>query len=229
MPDGSTDETPTAERGGAISRRTLLTAGAVATGAVWAAPAIESFTSVAAAQSGPAKPHHGTGVSYVTVLLGEGNGDVSIVYRLKATLTTQPSAGTPIVAASLEPGFTATDGGCFSGSSPFRVSGSDPTTAVPPSITQDGGQPQGVAGSFVYQAGQQVFLLTNSSSTPYTLAAWVVHQGKCCAVGEPNLVHPTGTTYAGPTSSSGSANPFPLAPNGGTITFPWPSNNMDCS
>ncbi|MST31986.1 hypothetical protein GHK86_04500 [Acidimicrobiaceae bacterium USS-CC1] len=207
----------------------MLTAGAVATGAVWAAPAIESFTSVAAAQSGPAKPHHGTGVSYVTVLLGEGNGDVATVYRLKATLTTQPSAGTPTVAASLEPGFTATDGGCFTGSSPFRVPGSDPTTAVPSSIIQQSGLPSGVAGSFVYQAGQQVFQLTNSSSTPYTLAAWVVHQGQCCAVGEPNLVHPGATTYPGPTSSSGSADPFLLAPNGGTITFPWPSNNMDCS
>ncbi len=227
MPDGSTEETPTAERGGAISRRTLLTAGAVATGAVWAAPAIESFTSVAAAQSGPAEPP-GTGVSYVTVLLGAGTGDVTTVYRLKATLTTQPSAGTPVVAATLTPGFSATDGGCFTGNAPYRVAGSDPTTVAPPSITQEPGQPSGVAGSFVYQAGQQVFQLTNSSSTDYSLLAWVVHQGQCCAVGEPNIVNPAPTTYPGPSSSAGSANRFLLSPSGGTITFPWPSNHMDC-
>jgi len=50
------DEEATAEIHSRITRRRVLRAGVIATGAIWVAPVVDSFVSKAAAASGPTKP-----------------------------------------------------------------------------------------------------------------------------------------------------------------------------
>jgi len=96
---------PTSMSGTSVSRRKLLLGGAVVTGAVWAAPAIESVTSVAAAST--STPTDVQAFSYVTILLAAPpSAGAMDYYRLKFDLVTVSAAPGTKVSASASPART---------------------------------------------------------------------------------------------------------------------------
>lgn len=189
-----------------ISRRKFLVRGAIAAGGVvWVPPLVESFTSVAAATSAPSK---GQGFSFVTVLLSTVMDGATRYYRAKFSFVSTSLGSCTIAIPTC--GSTFHDGDCFKG-------GGDPTT--PTSVTVESGCPSHVSGQYCLStSGVPSFELLNDSAGPaYTVAAYVVHQGRCCASGTGSNGY---KSYAGP---SGAA----LSP-GGRITFPAPTNGPSC-
>lgn len=195
-----------------LSRRTMLKAGAVTAGAVWVAPVIESVTSSAAAQS--ATTSSGVGFSFVTVLLSFPSGSGTDYYRLKfdysavSGLTTYATCEPAPVSGN---GTSFSNGPCFTSDDPTQPpSGSTVITTVSTSLS---------AQYCLDGSGVPYFTIANSSSTTtYTLAGWVVHQGECCFGGYSTAPaalfgssNPSGSSYAGPSGS--------LAPSG-AIIFP---------
>lgn len=217
MPAGDSTAGTTVQHRAArgLSRRTMLKAGAVTAGAVWVAPVVESVTSSAAAQSAPPSP--GEGFSSVTVLLSFPSGSGTDYYRLKFDYSAVSglTAGTCLPAPVSGNDTSFRNGPCFRSDDPTQPSKpSAVTKAVATSLS---------AQYCLNSDRVPYFTITNSTNsslhtTTYTLAGWVVHQGRCCFGGSSTAPatlfgssNPSGSSYAGPTGS--------LAP-GGTITFP---------
>jgi len=204
---------PTSMSGTSVSRRKLLLGGAVVTGAVWVAPAVESITSVAAAST--STPTGVQAFSYVTVLLAYSpSAGTTDYYRLKFDLATVSAAlgsSVSVPSADISCG-SATDGFCFTGPNAAK---SDPTLySAYTGAKYDLLSPCPTV-SAVYQvsrAGTASLIITlTTAGGPYTLVSWVVHQGHCCAWYTDKVV----------TSNSNGGPPTYTAPtvSGSTITF----------
>lgn len=196
--------------GTSVSRRKLLLGGAVVTGAVWAAPAIESVTSVAAAST--STPTDVQAFSYVTILLAAPLSAGAVdYYRLKfdlATVSAAPGGSVSVPSADILCG-RATDGFCFTTES------NDPT--LYPSTTGSryvlSSPCPSVSALYQVSTGGTASLVitTLRAGVTYTLVSWVVHQGHCCAWYTDTVV----------TSNSNGPAPTYSAPtvSGSTITF----------
>jgi hypothetical protein len=194
------EQQPYPVEGGAqgISRRKVLVGGALAAGAVWVAPMITGFDSIASAASAqPGSSQSGLGFSYVSVLLSTTSDGTTTYYRLKYDY------GNGVVTPVSGPTFA--NGPCFG-----TEDTSDPTynanasSSLPPDVT----------GTYSTSgANPPVFTLT---TTGYTFVGWVVHQGQDCFYGNPT--NETSKNYAGPSYNSDGLNSttdivFPAAPN----------------
>jgi len=161
----------------------------LAAGAVWVAPMITGFDSIASAASAqPGSSQSGLGFSYVTVLLSTTSGTTTTYYRLTY------SYGNGVVTPVSGPTFV--NGGCFGKTDP-----SDPTYNANASSSA----PTDVTGTFsTIGNNPPVFTLTTSSSTGYTFLGWVVHQGQGCFYGDPanETTNQTPANYAGPSYNS---------------------------
>lgn len=146
-----------------ISRRNLMKAGAIVGGAVWVAPVIDSFTSVAAAGS----PTATKGLSYVTVLLCETSG--TTCYRMKfglSCLTGNFSSVTTSTCSNGGCGPSPTDGYCYQN----KYSG-DPTLKAPSGYSILGTEPTPAASSLCASGitGAYTATLTTGGSSFHAL------------------------------------------------------------
>jgi hypothetical protein len=183
-----------------ISRRTLIKVGAIAGGAVWVAPVIDSFSNVAAAAS--AAPS--TGLSFVTILICDSS--TKLCYRMKFDLSCLTSSTTDVTTS------TCTSGGC--GTSPTDDHCEDPTLTAPSGYTISSSCASGITGTYLgsVSTGSPVFTITNGGTTSYTLAAWQSHRGTCCAAS-----NCSGTSY-GPSTPT-------VFGSGDILSFDEPPNS----
>ncbi len=129
---------------------------------------------------------------------------------------TPPKNGTcaPLVAPSSSDtiGSSFADGFCFS------KDGSDPTS--PEGLDISSSYPNGLTAQYCADSsGRLSFQISNASTTDFTLTAWVVHQGRCCASG--TATTSTQTAYSTPTGN--------LMGKGSTLVFLAPGNGPTCS
>lgn len=208
--------------GTSVSRRKLLLGGAVVTGAVWVAPAIESVTSVAAAST--STPTGVQAFSYVTVLLATSpSADVVDYYRLKfnlKTVTAAPGTSVTVPSGDISCGNTDTDGFCFVNANKENDPTLYPSISGTPSTTPYDIKTPCPSVSAVYQVsreGQASLVITPTAGGTFDLVSWVVHQGHCCAWYTNQVV----------TSNTKGSKPSYVPPtvSGSTITF----SQLNCS